>query len=133
LQHQELVGDDLAHSELEHLTIAHDTRLRRVENRQLVQRFASPQLLDDADGAVGDDDAGEQCILGLSGYEDQHEQGADDGVDAREHVGADDLADGAHGCVGDEVDTTLRHSFLYFGGRETGLWWRCGSGHGAGG
>ena len=66
-------------------------RLGLPDDRELVEGLLRPQFLDDADPAVGDDEHTEQAIDQLSCGQHDEKQHAQDGVDAGEHVGPDDV------------------------------------------
>ena len=110
-QHEEFVGDDLAHREFDVVAVTPRQRLRSVQELELVQRVARPELLHDADDRVGDDDARKQGVLRKPGDQDQDEQRRDDGVDRREDVGAHDLAQRANRSVGHVVGASVGAPF----------------------
>ena len=69
---------------------------RRVEHREPVERALGPDLLDDADQRVGDEDDAEQSRPGSAPTDqDDDEHRAEDRVEPGEDVGPDDLAVGA--------------------------------------
>ena len=65
-------------------------RFRLSDDGQLVQRLFGA-LLDDADRAVGDDQQAEGPVDHRTGGQHDDQQHTEDGVDAGEHVGPDDL------------------------------------------
>ena len=66
-QLDDVVEHQLVRLQFDDLAVAHDVRARRVDDAQLVEHLLGAQLLDDADHAVGDDDAAEQRILRRAG------------------------------------------------------------------
>ena len=115
LELEQIVGDHATDPDLRDLVVATYPCSRRGQHGESVERAASLDLLGDADHAVGDDDAGEQGILGVAGDQDQHEERADDRVHRGEHVGPDDLCQGPYGSVGHVVDAAVGDAFVDFG------------------
>ena len=84
--------DDFLRRHLDRDAVAAHRRLGLSDDGELVERLFGA-IPDDADTAVGDDDQPEEAVLERPGHH-QREEDAEHGVDAREHVGADDLAHG---------------------------------------
>ena len=77
------------------------------DDGERIEGVLGPQLLDDADGGVGDDEEAERAVHPRAGGHDQHEEHSQQGVDAREDVGADDVEGGAARPRGKRVDLAL--------------------------
>ena len=67
----------------------------RVQHGEPVEHALGAQLLDDSDQRVADEHDSEERVLWLPDREDRDQQHAEDRVEAREEVGAKDLAEGA--------------------------------------
>ena len=91
----EIVEDDVVHGDLAHVAVAHDAHAWLAEHCKLVEGSLGPQLLDDADERVADQHDAEQRVLRMPHGQDHHEQHAQDGVEAREDVRPEDLAERA--------------------------------------
>ncbi len=65
------------------------------DDGQLVQCLLGAQLLNDADGAIGDDQQPERAIDHRAGGQHDDEQHTQDGVDTGEDVGPDDVGHAA--------------------------------------
>ena len=91
----EVVEHDIVHRDLVHLAVAHDTHLWLAEHGELVEGALGAHLLDDADERIAHQHDAEQRVLRMPDREDHHEQHAQDGVEAREDVRPQDLAEGA--------------------------------------
>ncbi len=98
-QLEQVVEHDRLDRDVLHHAVAHHTRDRRVEHRELIKGALRPQLLDDPDQRVGDEHDAEQAVLDRTDHDDHGEHRAENGVEPREHVGADDLAQGATGAL----------------------------------
>ena len=91
----EVVEHDVVDRDLARLAVADDAHPWLAEHRELVERALGAHLLDDADERVAHEDDAEQRVLRMPDREDHHEQHAQDGVEAREDVRPQDLAEGA--------------------------------------
>ena len=85
------------HREVLHRAVANHTRAGGGEQGQPVQRPLGPELLDDADQRVADQHEPEERVLDRAHHQDDREHAAEQGVETREDVRADDLADRAGG------------------------------------
>ncbi len=126
------VHDDLiAGLELEHVVEHHrgdrelanrapaqDPRFRRDEHRELVELPLRAQLLHDTHQRVGDQHETEQGVLDRPDDQDHHQEAPEQRVEPRQHVRADDLADGARGRGRDVVHLSARDAFGDLGLRK---------------
>ena len=110
----EIVGDDVGAGDLSADTVAAHGGACFADDREVVQGPLCAQLLDDADGAVGDDEQSERRVDELAGGEDDRQQDAQDRVDPREDVGPDDLAGGPTAAGGQVVGAAVAHPFGHF-------------------
>jgi len=118
---------------LGHDAVPHDERTGRGQHRQPVERPLGPELLDDADYRVRDDDPTEEGVLVRAAHQHDAQQGAHQGVEAGEDVGPEDLADGSRRCVRHRVDLAGSDPGrdLLRGESQFGIGAALGSGHGA--
>src|SRR6266508_2155697 len=105
---QQVVEHDLADLDLALLAVAEHGRARRVDQLQPLQRPLGADLLDDAEQGVGHQHDPEQRVLDRPDHQDHRQQRPEQQVEAGDHVGADDLAVGPGGCLGDVVDEPPR-------------------------
>ena len=73
-QLQQVVGDHVPDLDLGDRAVPHDAGARSVEHGQPVESPFRPNLLEDADGRVRDDDEAEQAVLPAPGQQDAHEE-----------------------------------------------------------
>ena len=73
------------------LAVPHDGDVGRGQQRELVEGPLGPPLLVDADAGVGHEHDAEQGVLDRPDGQDDDQQRAEDGVEAGEDVGPDDL------------------------------------------
>ena len=114
-QLDEVVLHDVGRRHDPHLAVAHDARRRGVEQRQPVELPLREVLLHDADGGVDDEDDPEEPVGERPRDHDEHEERAEDRVEAGQHVGADDLADRARRPLGQPVDGAARDPLGHLG------------------
>ena len=116
----EIVEDDLHGPHVHVLAVAAHHRPGLADDRQLRQGSACPVLLDDADQGVGHDDEPEEGVL--EGRHEPHDdpQRADEGVEPREGVGADDAREAAAAGIRCVVGLTARHALGDLLGGESG-------------
>jgi hypothetical protein len=121
-QLDEIVDHDLVHGLLDHGTGADDPDLWGRHDFETIEGPLSPELLDDADGRVGDEDDPEQCVSRLAQHEqDDQEEGPEQDVEPGDDVGPDDLPGGAARSLGDGVDLAGPDSLPNLGVGETAL------------
>ena len=116
----EIIENDLGDRDLAHFAVAHHTRLGRGEHGQPVERSFGPPLLHHTDQRVEEQDEPEEGILTLPEHEDQHEHRADDRVEPRHHVGAQDLGQRATGALVGRIYLSGSNSLGRFGRGQTG-------------
>jgi hypothetical protein len=91
----EIVEHDLGGRDLASLAVAHDTRSRRVEHREAVERPLGAPFLHDPDERVRHEHDTEQRVLERAHRENDDEHRSEDGVEPREDVRAQDLLEGS--------------------------------------
>ena len=74
------------------------------EDGEAIQGVFGAQLLEDTDGCVGHEHDAEQAVLEGPHDRHHHEERAQDGVEAGEDVGSEDLSESAPGGRGRGVD-----------------------------
>jgi hypothetical protein len=87
--------------------VASHTRLRGVQQRELVEGGFGPELLHRTDDRVGDGGEAEEGVLPASEGEQDAEAREDDAVEQREDVGADDAQRTATGLGAVGVGPTV--------------------------
>ena len=100
----DVAGHDLFGGDLVNRAVADDPHARGADHGEPVEGDLGSQLLDDADQRVGHQDDPEQRVAVLLGGQHHQQERAEDGVEAGEDVGAQDVADGATVVVGRDVD-----------------------------
>ena len=115
------LGTILLDRDLLGLAVAHDPRFRRAEHREVVERPLGPDLLHDPDERVRHEDDAERRVLDLSHDQDHGEHRAEDCVEPREDVGADDLAVGAARPLARRVRESARDPLSNLGRGESGV------------
>jgi hypothetical protein len=118
---EEVVQHDLADLDLAPLAVAEHVRARRVHQLQPLERPLGADLLDDADQDVGHQHDPEQRVLDRPDHQDHREQRAEQDVEAGDHVGADDLAEGPGGRLGDVVGEPSRDALGDLGAAQPRL------------
>ena len=91
--HEDVIADHVRGGDLARLSVAHDGGGRHAEQREAVEGPLGAQLLDDANRAVGDEDEPEERVLKWADDQNGDEETAEEGVEPREEVGAEDLTD----------------------------------------
>jgi hypothetical protein len=94
-QRDQLVEHDLLDRDVAFGGIADDESAGGIQHGEPVEHALGADLLDDPDQRVADEHDPEERILRLPRGEDGDEQRAEDRVEAREEVGAQDLAERA--------------------------------------
>ena len=79
LQLEHVVEHDLGHRRFANLAVADDPPLRRGQHREAVERPLRPQLLEDPDARVRDQDEAEQRVLDRPDDEDHDEERPEEG------------------------------------------------------
>ena len=102
-QHEDVVEHDFRRGDLELLPVATHPRARGVQQGEPVERALGAELLDAADDRVRERREAEQRVLPAAEQQKDEEAGADDRVEQREDVGADDVPDAAAGIRGERV------------------------------
>ena len=87
----EVAEHDLRHVDLPRFPVAHDARTGRVQYCEAVEGSFGAVLLHYPDEDVEEQHEPEQTVPGFAEDEDEHERGAEDRVEPREHVRAQDL------------------------------------------
>lgn len=89
----QIVQDHLAGRDLLGEAVAAHGRLGLADDRQLVQGPLGPDLLDDADRAVGHDEQPEHAVDDRARRQNEQEQHTENGIDTGEDIRANDLGD----------------------------------------
>jgi hypothetical protein len=89
-----------------------------VEDGQAVERALGPQLLAHADGGVEEEDEAEGGIGQAAGGQHGQVERGEDGVEAGEDVGPQDLQERAAGAVVDGVDLSGHHPLRHLLGGQ---------------
>ena len=89
--------DDVVQVQHPLAAVPHHPRLRRHQQRGLVEHAFGAQLLDDPDRGVRDQDAREQAVRILAADQDQHQEDGQDQVEQRQRVRPHDALDRAAG------------------------------------
>ena len=118
-QVDDVVEHELVDGERRDCAVPHGGDLRGADDDETVERSLGAELLHDSDQRVGDDDASEQGVAVGAARDHHREQRADQGVEAGEHVGADDLAGRARGRRRHIVDGPVGDPLRDLGGRQT--------------
>ena len=109
----DVTGHDLLGGDLADRAVADDPHAGSAHHGEPVEGDLGSQLLDDADQGVGHQDDPEQRVPVLLGGQHHQQERPEDGVEAGEDVGAEDVVDGAAVVVGRDVDeaagTLRRH------------------------
>jgi hypothetical protein len=114
----DIAEDDLVRHDLDELPVADHPHPSHAHEGQPVERGLGPQLLHDADQGVGDEHDAEEGVAVLTRGQHDDEQPTQDGVEAGEHVGSDDVDDGAAVLVGGHVHEAPGLAVARLGGAE---------------
>ena len=120
-QLDDIVDHDVARRNHRHRPVAQDGRLRRIDNRQGVQRALGAQLRDDADHRVDDHNAAENTVAQVTEQQDNDRRSDNDRIEERHHVLADDRCHGPRRAILDAVDRAARHPFKDLVGTQAAL------------
>src|SRR5262249_35534082 len=99
----EVVEDDVVDDDFLLVAVAYDSHTWFAEHGEPVEGALGPDLLDDSDERVADQDEAEQGVLRLPDQQDDDEQRPQDRVEAGEDVRPQDLAVGPAGALGGGV------------------------------
>ncbi len=106
----EVAQHDLVDRDLLHLAVADDPCLGCGEHREPVERPLRAPLLHDTDQRVEQQHEAEQRVLTLAEDEDEHEHRAENRVEPRQDVRAENLTERAAGAIVGDVHLALTHT-----------------------
>jgi len=104
LDEHQVVLHHVGHGDGVHLAVPLHPRPGCLHQRQPGERPPGAQLLEDPDGGVQHEHDAEQGVLERTDDEDHRQQAAQDGVEAGEDVGPEDVGDAAAGAFDLAVD-----------------------------
>ena len=116
---EHVVQHHITDRDLPHGAVAHHARLRCRQDAEAVERSLRAELLHDPDRGVRHQDESEQRILDRPHDQDQHQHPAEQGVEPRQDVRANDLRDGPSRNGRHVVDRASAHTLIDLIGRET--------------
>ena len=132
-QHNDVVLDHVLGGDCRDVTVTPGAHGRSIEQPQFGQGVPGAQFLDNADGAVAQDDAGEEGIGAGAGNQDQDEANGDDRVNRGKNIGPNDLCKRSSGTHLRRIGEASSDTLADLSGRQTyvrgAVFGRSGFGH----